>query len=470
MIISEEDIQRRYLEDWIKSQNWFLKTRFPFYQIVTGYVGWVAWGSVWGALIYFAIPTAADLYAAEWRHRVGRQIKSIDVERYTRQLAYYVPIVFLAYLAPLVVAIYAPGFNDQFLVLCSAASLLAHMTASPTPRFSNVLLPVAISMLGFIFPMLAFPYAWTVSDLIMAGTLAASVLCMAYVQQEGSKKRFVAELEKEELVRQQKALLIELDRAKCIAEVERNRAEEANQVKSAFLAMMSHEIRTPMNAVMGFSDFLTKITAEPKTKEYGGYIHSASQSLLTILNDVLDFSKMEAEKTELDLDEVGLSELIESMLFWRGRACEKNIDFAAIYDELPLKPVMADEGRLRQIISNLVSNALKFTPENGSVSIKAFPVKGDGEALRVRFEIRDTGIGFTDEAAMKLFQPFVQADGKIAKHFGGTGLGLAICAKLVSLMDGEIGAKGEVGVGALFWFEVPFHLRAEEGTSVSNAA
>ena len=456
MNVSKDDIQRRYLDDWIKSQNWFLKTRFPFYPIITGYIGWVAWGTIWGALIYLVIPTVADLYAAEWRLRVGRKIDTIDVGRYTNQLAYYVPIVFLAYLAPLVVALYAPGFDDTFLVLCSAASLLAHMTAAPTPRLSNIFLPVAISMFGFIYPMLAFPYVWTVSDFTMAGTLAASVLCMAYVQQEGSKKRFAAEFEREFLLKRQIELLAEVERAKQIAEVERNRAEEASRIKSAFLAMMSHEIRTPMNAVMGFSDFLTKISEEPKTQEYGGYIHSASQSLLTILNDVLDFSKMEAEKTELDLDKVGLSELIESMLFWRGKACEKNIDFAAIYDDLPSEPVMADEGRLRQIISNLVSNALKFTPENGSVSIRAFPVKDDGKTLRVRFEIKDTGIGFTDEAAEKLFQPFVQADGKIAKHFGGTGLGLAICAKLVALMGGEIGAKGREGEGALFWFEIPF--------------
>ncbi len=131
---------------------------------------------------------------------------------------------------------------------------------------------------------------------------------------------------------------------------------------------------------------------------------------------------------------------------------------------------MADEGRLRQIISNLVSNALKFTPENGTVSIRAFPVKDDGKTLWVRFEIKDTGIGFTDEAAEKLFQPFVQADGKIAKHFGGTGLGLAICAKLVALMGGEIGAKGEEGQGALFWFEVPFKLCTEKSGCSSNAA
>jgi len=456
--ISDEAIRRRYLDEWIKSENWFLKTRFPFYPIVFGYVGWVAWGSFWGALIYFAIPAGADLYAAEWRLRVGRQINTIDVARSTSQLAYYVPIVFLAYLAPFVVALYAPGFHNTFLVFCSAASLLAHMTAAPTPRLSNIFLPVAISMFGFIYPMLAFPYVWTIPDFLLMGTLAASILCMAYVQQEGSKKRFAAELEREFLLKRQIELLAEVERAKQIAEVERNRAEEANRIKSAFLAMMSHEIRTPMNAVMGFSDFLTKISAEPKTQEYGGYIHAASQSLLTILNDVLDFSKMEAEKTELDLDEVGLPELIESMLFWRGKACEKNINFAAVYDDLPSEPVMADEGRLRQIISNLVSNALKFTPENGSVSIRAFPVKDDGNTLRVRFEIKDTGIGFTEEAGAKLFQPFVQAAGKIAKHFGGTGLGLAICAKLVALMGGEIGAKGREGQGALFWFEVPFRF------------
>jgi signal transduction histidine kinase len=467
MGVSDDDVQRRYLAEWIRAQNWFFKLRFPYYPLGIGYIGWKAWGSPWIALLSAAIPAIADLAAWDWRRRVAPQVDSIRIGPYVAQLAVYVPGVFIAYLLPLMWAQFAPGFHDKFIVLCFSALLLTHITAAPAARLTHILIPVAIAMSGFLFSMIAFPYPWSPEDVVLAGALGIGSLCMAYIQKEGSTKRFIAELENEALVIRQKTLLVELDRARRRAEVERNRAEEANQIKSAFLAMMSHEIRTPMNAVMGFSDFLTRISNEPKTREYGGYIHSASQSLLTILNDVLDFSKMEADKTELDFDEVELPKFMESMSFWRGKAGEKNIEFSATCEDLPEEPVMADEGRLRQVISNLVSNALKFTPENGSVSIRAFPLEWDAEMLSVRFEIRDTGIGFTDEAAARLFQPFVQADGKIAKHFGGTGLGLAICAKLVALMGGKIGARGKPNEGALFWFEVPFQRCAR---AVSTAA
>lgn len=470
MSASNEEVERRYLAEWIRTQDWFFRLRFPYYAVGLGYIGWVAWQSLWMALLSFALPFTAELIALEWRRRVGRQIETISPQRYSAQLAFYVPGVYAAFLAPLMLAQYAPAFNHPLLIQCMAASHLAIMAADPLSKLLYCLPAIAVAMLGFLFTTLFYSSPWSSAEFALVGTLICALVSLTYVRIEGGKKRFRAELETEDLLTQQKALSIELDRAKRRAEVERNRAEEANQIKSAFLAMMSHEIRTPMNAVMGFSDFLTKISKEPKTQEYGGYIHSASQSLLTILNDVLDFSKMEADKTELDLDEVGLPELMESMLFWRGKACEKNIEFRAVYEDLPPAPVMADEGRLRQVISNLVSNALKFTPESGSVSIRAFPITSNAETLRVRFEVKDTGIGFTDEAAEKLFQPFVQANGKIAKHFGGTGLGLAICAKLIALMGGEIGAKGQPGEGALFWFEVPFQLPAEKGETASMVA
>ena len=145
--------------------------------------------------------------------------------------------------------------------------------------------------------------------------------------------------------------------------------------------------------------------------------HDASQSLLTLLNDILDFSKIEAEKVELEQDPLVLPDLIQSMAFWRGKAIEKSITFETFENALPQDVVLADEGRLRQILSNLISNAMKFTPEGGRVELQAALVAESAENLSVRFEVRDSGIGFTDEVAARLFQPFVQADNSVAKNF-----------------------------------------------------
>lgn len=477
MLVTDDDIQRRYLADWIQTQNWFFKLRFPYYELAIGYIGWEAWGTFSAAALCFALPAASDIIAWEWRHRIGKQIDTVCVETCSKQLAFYIFSIYASFLGPLMWVQFAPGFDHPLLVQCLAGVHLALIALAPPPRLVHALPAIAIAMIGFLFPSFFFAHSWSVMDLFQIAILACAIISMAFVQLERTKKRFRAEMEKEMLVDQQRVLMHDIDMAKQqaeiekgIAEVERHRAEEANRIKSAFLAMMSHEIRTPMNAVMGFSDLLTKISKEAKAKEYGGYIHSASVSLLTILDDVLDFSKMEADKVDLDVRETNLSELMESMLFWKGKAVEKNINFETTGLDLPERAVLADEGRLRQIISNFISNALKFTPENGHVSLRAFAVNEAPDDLRVRFEVRDSGIGFANDVGEKLFHPFVQANGEIAKNFGGTGLGLAICAKLVSLMGGEIGATGQPGEGATFWFEVPLSYWAENKRAASNAA
>jgi signal transduction histidine kinase len=211
-----------------------------------------------------------------------------------------------------------------------------------------------------------------------------------------------------------------------------------------------------MNAIMGFSDLIAQMSKEPKMREYGQYIHDASVGLLTVLNDVLIFSKIEAEKIELDMRPLEVAGVFESLMFWSAKAREKNIALNLDYADLPSEAVLADEGRLRQILSNFISNALKFTPEGGKVAVRTRIVERGRETVRIRFEVEDTGIGFADGVAAKLFKPFVQADGEISKTYGGTGLGLAISASLVTLMGGEIGASATPGKGACFWFEAPF--------------
>jgi len=458
----EDAICRRYLLSWIEFQNQLFLLRFPYYPIVLIYVGWTAWDSVWAALASGVVPAVIDLAAREWRKRVMRDIEHIDLDRHLRELSIYVGVINLIFLLPLIAALFAPGFKQTFLVACLAAMQIATMCADPPLRLRYALLASSIALAGFVVPPFAAGYYWTPLDFVFFGLLVAGVISLSVSQMNVRRALFTNIIENERHVREKQRLVQELSRAKEEAERQRDRAEEANRIKSSYLAMMSHEIRTPMNAVVGFSDLLAQSGTDEKTREYGGYISSASRNLLTILDDVLDFSKMEAERIELSRAATRLDDLIDDMNFWACRAKDKGVAFECRYDTLQGISVMADEGRLRQILTNLISNALKFTPEGGRISLNAFVISSAKEGVTVRFEVADTGIGFSDKVARKLFRPFVQANSSVSKDFGGTGLGLAICAKLVALMDGSIGASAKEGEGALFWFELPF-VRAECG-------
>ena len=462
MTIDEDAINRRYLSSWIEFQDRLFLLRFPYYPLIIGYVGWDAWGTVSAALASGVVPGIIDLAGREWRKRIKREIDTIDLNIHLRELAIYVGVIYLMFLLPLIAALFAPGFKQTFLVACLAATQIATMCADPPLKPKHAILAASIALVGFVVPPFAAQYHWALIDFVFFGLLVAGVVSLSVSQMNVRHDLFRNIIENEAHVREKQRLVQELYRAKEEAERQRDRAEEANRIKSSFLAMMSHEIRTPMNAVVGFSDLLATKGGDEKTREYGGYIQSASRNLLTILDDVLDFSKMEAERIELTRDLVRLDDFMDGLHLWKRRASDQGIGFSCSYDTLENTVVMADEGRLRQILSNLISNALKFTPEGGNISLNAFVVSSDKKTVTVRFEVADTGIGFSDEVARRLFQPFIQANSEVSKNFGGTGLGLAICAKLVSLMDGSIGATAKEGEGALFWFELPFE-RAECG-------
>ena len=462
MTSDEDAIYRRYLLSWTEFQDRLFLLRFPFYPILVGYVGWDAWGTASAALASGVVPAIIDLAAREWRKRIQREIDTIDLNVHLRELALYVGVIYLMFLLPLIAALFAPGFKQTFLVACLAATQIATMCADPPLQPKHAILAASIALVGFVIPPFAAQYHWAAIDIVFFGLLVAGVVSLSVSQMNIRHDLFRNIIENERHVSEKQQLVQELSRAKEEAERQRDRAEEANRVKSSFLAMMSHEIRTPMNAVVGFSDLLANAGEDEKTREYGGYIHSASRNLLTILDDVLDFSKMEADRIDLVHEQVRLDDLMESMRFWSRRSNDKGVAYDCRYDTLDGLKVLADEGRLRQILSNLVSNALKFTPEGGRIVLSAFVVSSTRTNVTVRFEVADTGIGFSDEVARKLFRPFIQANTSVSKNFGGTGLGLAICAKLVSLMEGGIGATGREGEGALFWFELPFE-RAECG-------
>jgi len=244
----------------------------------------------------------------------------------------------------------------------------------------------------------------------------------------------------------------------------RDEAMEASRMKSQFLASMSHEIRTPMNAVIGLTQLLRETDLDAEQGEYAAGVQTAADSLLGIINDILDFSKVEAGKLDLEIVDFDLGLLLEDVVSMLGDAAYgKGIELLS--HQRPGLPtaLRGDPTRLRQVLVNLVSNAVKFT-NTGEVVLSADAVRVDADQAVVRFEVRDTGIGIAREDQARMFEAFSQADSSTTRRFGGTGLGLAIVKQLVELMGGQLGCESEVDHGSQFWFELTLGCQATATT------
>lgn len=368
----------------------------------------------------------------------------------------------------LVLSIYATGSEQSwlFMVLLLRVADQTHTSLKRALLFSHLAVLSYAALLGFALAVGQHDFALA-EALVKLLILYASCLYAASVARaaDRNKRKLTDALRTtRDLVKQIKEKTSALEASQADLLKAKEAAESANIAKSRFLATMSHEIRTPMKGVLGMAQLLLmdETMDDADRKEYAQTIYNSGQTLLALLNDILDLSKVEAGKMELSSAPFDPRQLIdETLRLFAPAAREKGLSIAAEWRGPPGIRYAADVARLRQMLGNLAGNAIKFTSA-GFVRIEAAVVRETAQRAWLEFSVSDSGIGLSPEQQTRLFQPFSQADSSTTRQYGGTGLGLSIVRSLAQLMDGTVGVESQPGKGSRFWFRVGVGLLAPE--------